>query len=94
MGGNVIIFGADMSSSAHIGNKNKDISILREGPTQRLDVLTLTTEAYYIFIFTQINKIFVLSLHYNGSSTLFFVNTKKIFQFKAKTLKQKTIHFV
>ena len=52
MGGNVIIFGADMSSSAHIGNKNKDISILREGPTQRLDVLTLTTEAYYIFIFT------------------------------------------
>ena len=34
MGGNVIIFGVDMSSSLHIDNKNKDILILVEGPTQ------------------------------------------------------------
>ena len=32
MGKKVIIFGADMSSSVHIDNKNKDI-ILSEGPT-------------------------------------------------------------
>ena len=34
MGKNVIIFGADMSSSVHTDNKNKDILILGEGPTQ------------------------------------------------------------
>ena len=36
-GKNVIIFWADMHSSVHIDNKNKDILILEEGPTQRLD---------------------------------------------------------
>ena len=34
---NVIIFGAYMSSSLHIDNKNKDILTLGEGPTQGLD---------------------------------------------------------
>ena len=41
---NVIIFGVDMSSSAHIYNKGKDILILGEGPTQVLDDAALTTE--------------------------------------------------
>ena len=36
-GQNVIIFGADMSSSAHIDNEKKDILILGVGPTQGLD---------------------------------------------------------
>ena len=35
-GQNVIVFGADMSPSAHIDNKKKDILILRVGPTQGL----------------------------------------------------------
>ena len=34
MGRNIIIFGADMSSSVHFDNKNKDILILGERPTQ------------------------------------------------------------
>ena len=38
IGKNVIIFGADMSSSVHVGNKNKYILILGEGPTQGLDI--------------------------------------------------------
>ena len=33
-GKNVITFGVDMSSSTKIHNKNKDISILGQGPTQ------------------------------------------------------------
>ena len=45
MGKNVIIFGADISSSAHIGNKNKDFLILGEGPTEGLDDTKLTAEA-------------------------------------------------
>ena len=36
-GQNVIIFGADMSSSAHADNKKKEILILGKGPTQALE---------------------------------------------------------
>ena len=36
-GQNVLIFGADMSTSAHIDNKKKDILVLRKRPTQRLE---------------------------------------------------------
>ena len=35
-GQNVLIFGADMGSSAHINNRKKDIFVLRKGPTQGL----------------------------------------------------------
>ena len=43
----VISFGADMSSSMDIDNKNKDILILGEEPTQGLDDTTLKVEAKY-----------------------------------------------
>ena len=36
MGKNVIIFGVDISSSANIDNKKKDILILGKGQTQGL----------------------------------------------------------
>ena len=64
---NVIVFGADMSSSVHIDNKGKDFLILGEGPNQGLDE-TLTAEAKYPINFIQSGKRFVLSLHYNGSN--------------------------
>ena len=69
MGKNVIIFGADMSSSLHIDNKNKYILTLGEEPTQALDDTTLTAEAMYRISFTQPNIRFLLSLHYNGSNS-------------------------
>ena len=65
MGKNIIIFGVDLISYVHIDNKNKDILILGEGPTQGLNDTTLTAEARYPINFTQPNKRFVLSLHYN-----------------------------
>ena len=37
-GQNVLIFGVDMSSSAHIDNKKKDILVHRKGPTQGLEL--------------------------------------------------------
>ena len=83
MGENVIIFGADMSSSVHVDNKGKDILILGEGPTQGLDDTTLTAEAKYPINFTQSGKRFVLSLHYNGSNSFLFVNATKVYKFKA-----------
>ena len=46
MGKNVIIFGADMNSSVHVDNKEKDILILGEGPTQGLDDTKLSKISY------------------------------------------------
>ena len=48
IGRNVIIFGADVSSSVHDNNKNKDILTLGEGPTQGFYDNTLTAEVSYI----------------------------------------------
>ena len=58
-----------MSSFVHIDNKNKDILIFGEGPTQGLDDTQLTAEAKYPINFTQPRKRFVLSLHCNGSKS-------------------------
>ena len=44
MGKNVVTFGVDMSSSVHIDNMGKDVSILGEAPTQGLDDTTYSTE--------------------------------------------------
>ena len=69
---NVIIFGAYVNSSLHVDNKNKDILILGDGPTQGLDDATLTAEAIHPINFTQRNKRFVLSLHCKGSNSFLF----------------------
>ena len=68
----------------HIDNKGKDLLILGEGLTEGLDDTTLTAEEQYLINFTQPNRRFVLSLHYNGSNSFLFVNATKMFQFKAK----------
>ena len=83
-GRNVIILGADLNSSVHIDNKGKDILILGEGPTQGLDDTALTADAKYPINFTQSGKIFVLSLHYNGSNSFLFFNAIKVYHFRAK----------
>ena len=91
-GKSVIIFGADMSWSVHVDNKGKDILILGEGPTQRLDDTTLAAEAKYPINFAQSGKRFVLSLYYNGSNSFcfLFVNAAKVYQFKAKHSETKS----
>ena len=71
-----------MNSSVHIDNKKKYLND-GEGATQELDDTTLTTEALYSINFTQPNKRFVLSLHYNGSNN-FFVNATKNINSKEK----------
>ena len=78
-----IVFGVDMSSSAHFDYKNKDILILYGRATKGLDDTTLTTEAKYSINFIQPRKRFDLSLHYNGTNSFLFVNATKIYQFKA-----------
>ena len=83
---NVLIFGVDMSSSAHIDNKKKDILVLGKGPTQGLENM-LTAEKMYSINFTVTNKTFCLNLHYNGANSYLFVNGTEIYKFKARDSK-------
>ena len=57
-GQNVLTFGADMSSSAHIDNKKKNILVLGVGPTQGLEH-TVTAEKMYSIILMLRGKNFV-----------------------------------
>ena len=75
-----------MSSSIHVDNKKRDILILGRGPTQALES-TLTAEKIYSINFTEKNKKFYLSLHYNGADSYLFVNGTEIHKFKAKESK-------
>ena len=61
-GQNVLIFGANMSSSAHIDNKKKEILVLLIEPTEGLEH-TLTAEKIYSINFTLTRKKFCLSFH-------------------------------
>ena len=83
-GRNCIIFGVDMSSSVHVDNKKKDILILGEGPTQGLDGTTLNAEKKHSINFTENNKKFCLSLHYNRANSYLFVNGTEVHKYKAK----------
>ena len=82
-GQNVLIFSVDMSSSAHINIKKKDILVLGMGPTQGLEH-TLTAEKMYSINFIVTKEKFCLGLHYNGANSYLFVNGSEIYKFKAK----------
>ena len=64
----------------------KNILILGIGPTQGLEH-TLTAEKMYSIKFTEKNKEFCLSLHYNGANGYLFVNSTEVYRFKAKDSK-------
>ena len=80
-GKNVIIFGADMSSSVHANNRTKNILVLGKYFIQGLDKTTIYAEKLYSINFTKTNTKFFLRLHYNGANSYLFVNgTEKILQ--------------
>ena len=82
-GQNMLIFGADMSTSIHIHNKKNGILVLGRGPTQGT-LSTLTAEKMCSINFTITKKKFCLSLHYNGGDSYLFVSGTEIIKFKAK----------
>ena len=88
---NVVIFGVNNSSSVHIDNKKKDILVLGEIPTQRLDDNTIRVEAKYSINSSKSQRKFCLSLHYNGSNSFLFVNATNIYQFKAISVRSKVL---
>ena len=77
-GQNVLIFGVDMSFSAHIDNEKKDILVVRKGSTQGLEH-TLTVEKMYAINFTVTKSKF--RLHYNRANKYLFVNGIEIYKF-------------
>ena len=58
IGKNVIIFRVDMSSSTKIDNNKKDILILGQGPTQKLEHM-LSAEKMYSINFIKKKQSFV-----------------------------------
>ena len=75
-GKNVITFVVDNSSSVHADNRQKGIFIFDKSSGDGLDDTTITTE--------KTRKKFCLSLHYNRSNSLLFVNGLKTCQLQAK----------
>ena len=61
----------------------KDTLILGKRPTWGLDDNTSTAEVQYSIIFSRPTRQSCLNSHYNGSKRFLFVNTTKIYQFKA-----------
>ena len=82
-GGNVMIFGVDMSLSTQINNRKEDILILCKRPTQGLEH-TSSAEKMYSVNFTEHNKKSCLSLDYNGANSYLLVNGTEIHKFKEK----------
>ena len=80
----LIISGADLSSSTHANNKTRSILVLGKDFIKGIDNATIYAEKTFSTNFTVANKKFCLSLHYNGDSSYLFVNDKEIISFKAK----------
>ena len=64
--------------------KNNNILVLGKGFVQGINCTTNYAEKLYSINFTEKNKKFCLSLHYNGANSYLFVNGKEIYKFKAK----------
>ena len=65
---NVIIFAADLSNSKHANNKTKHVLVLEREFIQKINNTTIYAEKMYSPNLTVDNKIFCLSLHYNGNN--------------------------
>ena len=83
-GRNILIFGVHESSLVHVNNKANNIFIIGDGFVQGINDTTLYAEKIYSQNFTQPNKKFVLSLHYNDNDSYLFINGKQELKFKAK----------
>ena len=84
-GRNVLLFGVHESPLAHASNKNNNIYVMGDLFVQGINDTTLYAEKVYLQNFTQPNKKFVLSLHYNGNKSYLIVNGKQELAFRAKS---------
>ena len=83
-GRNVLIFGVHESSLTHANNKANNIFVMGDGFVQGINDTTLYAEKIYSQNFTQPNKKFVLSLHYDNNDSYLYINGKQELKFKSK----------
>ena len=83
-GVNVIIFGADLTSSTHANNRANNILVLAKDFIQVINGTKIYAEKMYSTNFSVHGKKVCLSLHYNGGNSSLFVNNRQIIKFKAK----------
>ena len=83
-GRNVLIFCVNMSFSIHSTNKANNMYVLGKEFVQGINDTTLYAQKIYKTNFTQADKKFVPSLHYNGDNSYLFVNGTQELKFKAK----------
>ena len=83
-GRNVLIFGVHENSLVNANNKANNIYVIGDLFVQGINDTTLYAEKIYSQNFTAVDKIFVLSLHYNGDDSYLFVNGKQELKFKSK----------
>ena len=83
-GRSVIIFGADMSFSIHANNRANNIYVLGDFLVQGINGTSIYAEKIYKTNFTEVEKKFLLSLHYNDDNSYLFVNGTQELKFKAE----------
>ena len=83
-GRNVTIFGVHEDSLTHANNKANNIYVMGDFIVQGINDTILYAEKIYRQNFTEPDKKFVLSLHYNSDNSYLFVNVKQELKFKAK----------
>ena len=69
--------------------KKNNILVLGKDFVQGIKDITIYAEKLYSINFTENNKKFCLSLHYNGDNSYLFVNGIEIYKFKAEIYKFK-----
>ena len=84
-GRNVLIFGVHESSLTHANNNANNIFLMGDRSVQGINDTTLYAEKIYSQYFTQPNKRFMLSLHYDDNDSYLFINGKQELKFKAKS---------
>ena len=78
------MFGADLSSSSHANDKKNNILALGKDFIQGINGTAIYPEKLYSINFTENNRKFCLSMHYNGANSYLFVSGTEIHKFKVK----------
>ena len=79
----MLLFEADVNNSIHKTNQTPSVLVFDHGLIQKINDTTIYAEKMYLPNFTVDNKIFCLSLHYNGDNSYLFVNGREVTKFKA-----------
>ena len=87
---NVVIFGADNSSSYNTDNRKNSFSMLSVGPTSGINGRFGSAEKKFSVEFNKAKKKFCLSLNYSHDNSYLFVNGQEIFKAHDKTVNFQT----